>query len=516
MDRIDRLLSSFLATPYRPCDLEKHDEQPHFDDNGLLTFSPNDPEDPKTWSSARRWYISLVTILLVVNATFASSSPSACLPSISQELHVSPEAAALVITVFLIANAGSPFLWAPLSEHYGRRWVFYGTFLCYFIFNFLCAWAPNFGALLVGRFFTGIFASSTQSNAPGLLADIWGPMERGNAMALFSVMVFVGPALGPVISGFLQLKKDWRWVFYVLLWAAGGTMPLMFTIPETHPGQILTNKAKRLRRSGLRDVKAPAEVSDRTLKYLFGTALTRPWAILINPISLCCAIYTALVYMLLYMLFSLYPIVFRQMRGWNSGVAELPLIGTITGACIGGLINFYFTVQDRKERQAGIPRVPEDRLVVAKIGGIIFPISMFWFAWTAQYNSIHWISPTLAGVLLCVAIVLIFVAYLNYLVDTYITYAASALAANAVLRLACGAAAPLFTPYMFESLTVAGGGSLIGGVAILLAPIPFVFTRYGATLRARSKFAASDPPPANDIAARSESRSTESGKDEES
>ena len=54
-----------------------------------------------------------------------------------------------------------PLLWAPLSEFFGRRWVFYFTFLLYLAFNFLCAFAPNFGALLVGRFLTGTFASST-------------------------------------------------------------------------------------------------------------------------------------------------------------------------------------------------------------------------------------------------------------------------------------------------------------------------------------------------------------------
>jgi len=87
---------------------------------------------------------------------------------------------------------------------------------------------------------------------------------------------------------------------------------------------------------------------------------------------------------------------------------------------------------------------------------------------------------------------LIFVAYLNYLTDSYLMFAASALAANTVCRSACGAAAPLFTQYMFDALGVGGGGSLIGGVATLLAPIPFVFFWYGEPIRKRSKFAPTD------------------------
>ena len=68
-------------------------------------------------------------------------------------------------------------------------------------------------------------------------------------------------------------------------------------------------------------------------------------------------------------------------------------------------------------------------------------------------------------------------------------YAASAIAANTIARSACGAAAPLLTDQMFTALGVGGGGSLIGGVAVLLACIPFLFYKYGKQIRIRSRFA---------------------------
>jgi DHA1 family multidrug resistance protein-like MFS transporter len=89
-------------------------------------------------------------------------------------------------------------------------------------------------------------------------------------------------------------------------------------------------------------------------------------------------------------------------------------------------------------------------------------------------------------------------------------YAASALAANTVCRSACGAAAPLFTLYMFDALGVGGGGSLIAGVACLLAPIPFVFYRYGEPIRRRSKFA-----PTEDEGAKKKGGEGKGGRDEE-
>jgi DHA1 family multidrug resistance protein-like MFS transporter len=279
----------------------------------------------------------------------------------------------------LAFRARTYILQAPLSEFFGRRWIFYFTFLGYIAFNFLCAFTPNFGGLLVGRFLTGTFASAALANAPGVLADIWGPVERGNAMALFSMMTFIGPALGPVISGFLELKKNWRWNFYVLLMLSLPTLLLMFTLPETLPSQVLLNKAKRVRRAkipGYENVISPVEATDRSLTGIFRVAITRPWIILFDPISFLCAIYLSVVYMLLYMLFTIYPIVFQQKRGWNAGVGELPLIGTAVGACIGGAYVFYVSAQDKKRMLAGGTRKPEDRLVVAMAGGILFPITM--------------------------------------------------------------------------------------------------------------------------------------------
>ncbi|KAJ5404535.1 hypothetical protein N7509_004406 [Penicillium cosmopolitanum] len=493
MTIITRILSHAANKPYRTKNLDT--EPPFLNDDGHVDFGPNDIENPRNWSFSRKTFVTIAAVLLVVNATFASSSPSGCFPSISKHFNISTEVTGLTITLFLLGYCAGPLIFAPLSEFYGRRWIFYITFGSYMAFNFLCAFAPNFAALLIGRFLTGTFVSACLSNCPGVLADLWNPLQRANAMAGFSAMVWIGPALGPVVAGFIQLKKDWQWSFYVLLWLGAPTCLVMLTIPETYAPIVLCNKAKRIRNAkipGYETVKAPAEESDRTLAGIYKVALVRPWIILFDPISLCCAIYLAFVYTLLYMLFSIYPIVFQEKRGWNSGVGELPLVGTVAGALLGGAVVLIDTRMRQKRVDRGDMKMedaePEDRLPLAMIGGVGFAASMFWFAWSAEYNHVHWIVPTLAGCFLSSCLLLIFVSYLNYLVDVYMMYAASAIAANTIARSACGAAAPLFTNQMFNALGVGGGGSLIGGVATLLAVIPFLFYKYGKQIRARSKF----------------------------
>lgn len=83
---------------------------------------------------------------------------------------------------------------------------------------------------------------------------------------------------------------------------------------------------------------------------------------------------------------------------------------------------------------------------------------------------------------------LIHVSCFSYVADTYADYAASVIASNLFARCISSAGAPIFTSQMFEALGVGGGGSLIAGVAALLAVIPFLFYRYGHAIRSRSKY----------------------------
>lgn len=109
MDKITRILSRPAAKPYRTKHLSRYDQGdlPFLNSKGLLDFAPGDVENPKNWSKPRRWFITFVSVLLVVNATFASSSPSGALNSLAEELHVSDEAASLVVSVFLLGYVPS-------------------------------------------------------------------------------------------------------------------------------------------------------------------------------------------------------------------------------------------------------------------------------------------------------------------------------------------------------------------------------------------------------------------------
>ena len=111
--------SLFAATTLADEEKNDGDISLNLDSDGYLVFAPGDLRDPRQWSISRKCYISAISILLVINATFASSAPTANIAGISRDFNVSAEAAGLVTTTFLLGYCAGPLVWAPLSEFYG-------------------------------------------------------------------------------------------------------------------------------------------------------------------------------------------------------------------------------------------------------------------------------------------------------------------------------------------------------------------------------------------------------------
>ena len=121
---------------------------------------------------------------------------------------------------------------------------------------------------------------------------------------------------------------------------------------------------------------------------------------------------------------------------------------------------------------------------------LLVPTGLFWFAWSAQAH-VHWIMPNIGAVLYTIGGIVGFQGITIYLVDAYTQYAASAIAAAAVLRSLAGFGFPLFAPYLYDDLGYGWGGSVLAFIAIGLGvPAPLLIWRFGAALRARSPYAA--------------------------
>ncbi|KAG7099111.1 hypothetical protein E1B28_000984 [Marasmius oreades] len=454
----------------------------------------DDPYNPQGWSAATKWYITMQAGLLVLNATFASSAPGGIAQALIEEFHFSREVQILTVSLFVAGYCVGPLLWGPLSEEFGRRPIFLGTFFVYMMFQIGAALAHNTATILITRFLGGVFAAAPLANSGAVISDIWDAKSRGRALAIFTLAPFAGPTLGPTVAGFIYVSgTSWRWLFWILAIFAGVCWILMlFTLPETYMPILLVQHAQKLRKeTGDDRYYAPKEVTKKTLGQQVEHVLLRPFKMLFQePMLLAMTLYMSFVYGCLYLCFAAYPIVFTEGHHLNAGISGLMYIPIMGGGVLAvTLYSFIFSPRYEREveRCAPNPVVPEFRLETALIAAPLYAASFFWFGWTS-YPSVSLWAPLMSGVLTGFGICWIFLGLFNYIIDTYLISAATALSVTTVVRSIFGAAFPLFGAQMYEALSPRWASSLLGFVAIAMTPIPFVFMKYGATLRARSKY----------------------------
>jgi multidrug resistance protein len=464
------------------------------DDPYAVSWIPNDPRNPLLFAEGKKWGIALVVSVATLAVALISSAYTGGSQQILVEFHSNPTVVTLGVSLFVLGFAIGPLIWAPMSELYGRQVLFFGTYAALTAFNAGAAGSKNMATLIVLRFFAGAFGSSPLTNAGGIIADMFPAAQRGMAMGIFALAPFLGPILGPIIGGFLGMTRGWRWVegflaiFSGALWIIGSIL-----VPETYAPVLLRKRAERLSKLSGKVYRSRLVIDQGhvTVREAFVTALKRPWILLFyEPIVLLLSIYMSIVYGTLYMLFAAFPIVFQQERGWNEGVGGLSFLGVLVGMLIAFTVSSFDNKRYvRVAKKHGGFAPPETRLPVTILGGIAIPIGLFWFAWTS-YPWIHWFPSVAAGAPFGFGMVLVFLGLMNYLIDAYTIYAASVLAASAVLRSLFGAAFPLFTRQMYDNLGVQWASSIPAFLSLVCVPFPFLFYKYGATIRRKCRFAA--------------------------
>ncbi|KAL7271416.1 hypothetical protein RUND412_005824 [Rhizina undulata] len=482
------------ATEEARIEVKNIEQAEYVGERRIIFFAPKDPDNPHNWSLIRKAWITFVGILSVSNSTFASSVPSGAASFIKADLHSSTEVTVLTISLFLLGYVVGPIFFAPLSEFYGRKGVSIFTFAWFFIMSVACAVAPNMGALLAFRFLCGMGASAPLSIVGGIYADIWDePVMRGRCMAIFCACTMIGPVVSPLVSGFVSAGRlGWRMSFWISAIFAGlSFIPVAFLCPETYAPIILLKRAQKMRNEGQADVIAPIELDDRSLKSIFSTTLTRPFRMFWNEsIVFLTSLFMSLLYGTFYLFFQSYPIIFQGIYGFTPGMSGLAFLPVGVGsafACVAVVLWDQYIM--RKKKQDPTCHISDEfrRLPLACIGGPVYVISLFWQAWTSKAE-FHFMVPAMAGVPFGFGFSLIFMACFNYMTDAYEIYSASALAAASMCRSLFGAVFPLFAKKMYGSLGIPWASSLLGFAAMGMSIIPFLFIKYGTTIRARSKF----------------------------
>lgn len=277
--------------------------------------------------------------------------------------------------------------------------------------------------------------------------------------------------------------------------SASSLLITLFALPETYAPVLLRKRAQPLSNmTGNVYVSAVAAMSNKSPSSTSSlpTTLLRPLLLAVyEPTCALLALYQAIVFGTLYLMFAAFPIVYNEAREWSQGWGGLAFVGILNGTLPAVPFQPWDNVRYVKPLERFSPaRIPsEARLLGCCIGSISIVTGLCWFALT-NGPEFHWAVSVAAGVPFGFGVVLVTIGSTNYLGDAYTIFAASALTVFICARAVLATPFPLFVRAMFARLRTNWGSAVLALLALACAPFPFVFYRYGDRVRARCRYAA--------------------------
>ena len=166
-------------------------------------------------SGKLKWIIALSASLGAILEVIDTSITNVALPDIRGNLGATLSEAGWVSTAYACANVVIIPLSAWLGYRFGRKTYFVFSLIGFTVSSVLCGLAPNLAMLILARVLQGLAGGGLLAKAQSLVFESFAPAERGAAQAIFGLGVIAGPALGPVLGGWLTDNMGWRWIFFI-------------------------------------------------------------------------------------------------------------------------------------------------------------------------------------------------------------------------------------------------------------------------------------------------------------
>jgi multidrug resistance protein len=402
----------------------------------------------------------------------------------------SPVLSSLVVSIYVLGWGVGPLVLGPLSEVYGRLPVYTCSNVVYVVATAGCALSPGIGPFLALRLLAGTVGSTPLTIGGGTISDIVPVSRRGLALSLYMFGPVLGPCVGPLIGGFLTDLLGWRSVLWVLCGLVRSQVSSLFfptlslIIPthqyacmtivqvlfmrETYPAAILSRKRKL--RNGDLGLQPKLDKNSLSAARVLMTAVVRPAKITVqSPVSWIISLISAYVNGIVFLILTTAPLVFQTEYGFTPHDVGIAFFGYGLGH-VAGLIGFTLTSDRMTASRAG---KPERRLAPAVVAAPLMALGLVCFGWGAEAHA-HWAVPVAGSALVGAGNVLFFSACMGYLIDAFTAHAASAIAANMVVRSVGGALLPLAGRSLYASLHWAWASYLLA-LPMLLFTLALVY-----------------------------------------
>ncbi|KAF7346098.1 MFS multidrug transporter [Mycena sanguinolenta] len=442
--------------------------------HGTLDIDPlpsmND-SDPYNWPKGKKHINLMLVAFHALMSTFSAAAIQSAFVNIAMDLDVSVQRATYLTSLFIAILGGAPVFWRPLSNVYGRRPIFLLSLICSLVGNIGCANSHSYGTMALCRAITAFFISPAAAIGSAVVSETFFKKERATYMGVWTIFVTLGVPIAPFLFGFLALRVNYRWIYYVLAITNGVQFILYFFFgPETlymrngeanRSGSTIKNMYFNFRRIDPRpltfwDFAHPFVYAMRPRVWIpaMGYAMIFLWSGIMPTI--------------------LIPQIFPPKFNFNTQQVGLQflsvILGTVIGEQVGGRMSDWWMWRRHRKLDTSPPY--EFRLWLGYIGHALSIVGVVVFLVQTGALTDTWNITPLVGVTICsVGNQIVTTIMITYAVDCYRDDAAAVGVFITFVRQIWG----FIGPFWFPNLIAAVGYGATAGIATAMMVVFSIF-----------------------------------------
>jgi DHA2 family multidrug resistance protein len=157
--------------------------------------------------------LALSNFMVVLDLTIANVS----VPHIAGNLGITPDQGTWIITSYAVAEAICVPLTGWLAQRFGVVKMFIWAMIGFGLFSVLCGLSMSLSMIVVCRIGQGLCGGPIMPMSQTLMLRVFPPERRARAMGLWAMTTLLGPAMGPIIGGYISDNWSWHWIFFINL-----------------------------------------------------------------------------------------------------------------------------------------------------------------------------------------------------------------------------------------------------------------------------------------------------------
>ena len=162
-----------------------------------------------------RWKVLPIVLLGPLMGSLDASIVNVALPAIAKDFQIGFGESQWIASSYLIVISALILIFGKMADLIGRVKIFNWGFVIFGIGSLFCAFAWSLPSMIVARAFQAIGAAMFMASNQAIIASIFPPHERGQALGLMGTIVAIGTMAGPPIGGLLATYLGWPWLFLI-------------------------------------------------------------------------------------------------------------------------------------------------------------------------------------------------------------------------------------------------------------------------------------------------------------